>query len=150
MRAVGVDLGSKRIGVSLSNSEGTLATPFETVHRTGDTTRDHRAIKALVDEAEAEVVVVGLPLSLDGTEGPQARKYRAEAEQIAKVVGVPVVVHDERFTTATADFYLSQAELDSRQKRKVIDMVAATVMLQDWLDGQAATKSDGSSETMES
>ncbi|MCP3938312.1 MAG: Holliday junction resolvase RuvX [Actinomycetia bacterium] len=140
VRAIGIDLGSKRIGVSLSNTEGTLATPFDTVVRTGDMGRDHRAIKVLVDEAEAEVVVVGLPLSLDGTDGPQAIKYRKEAIRMAKVVGVPVEVHDERFTTVTADSYLMEADLDSRQRRKVIDKVAATVMLQDWLDAARARR----------
>jgi len=136
MRAVGIDLGSKRIGVSLSDSAGTLATPYEVVQRSGDRQRDHRALKELVDEAEAEIVVVGLPLSLDGSDGPQAKKYRAEAKVIAKVVGIAVVVHDERFTTVTAEQTLKDANLDGRRRRQVIDKVAAAVMLQDWLDGR--------------
>ena len=136
MRAVGIDLGSKRIGVSVSNSDGTMATPYETVQRSGDRPRDHRVLKGLVDEAEAEIVVVGLPLSLDGSDGPQAKNYRSEAAALAKVVGVPVVVHDERFTTRTADQALMDADLDSRKRRQIIDKVAATVMLQDWLDGR--------------
>jgi putative Holliday junction resolvase len=137
VRAVGVDLGSKRIGVSLSNSDGTLATPYEVIVRSGDKQRDYRQLKLLVEEAEAEIVVIGLPLSLDGSLGPQARKYHGEAKAIAKMIGVEVALHDERFTTVTAEQFLKDAELDGRKRRQVIDKVAAAVMLQDWLDGQA-------------
>lgn len=136
MRAVGLDLGSKRVGVALSNSDGTLATPYDTVERSGDTGRDHRAIKALVDEAEAEIVVIGLPLSLDGNEGPMAKKYRAESVLIERAVGVAVVLWDERFTTLTAEQSLMRQDLDGKKRRKIIDKVAATVMLQGWLDAQ--------------
>ena len=134
MRAVGIDLGSKRIGVSLSNSEGTLATPYELIERSGDTQRDHRKIRDLVIEAEAEIVVVGLPLSLDGSRGPMARQYADEAEEIEGVVGVPVVMWDERFSTVTAEQSLIRQNLDAKKRRKIIDKVAATVMLQAWLD----------------
>ena len=137
VRAVGIDLGSKRIGVALSNSEGTLATPYEVVERTKDRQGDHRKLRLLVEEAEAEIVVVGLPLSLDGLLGPQARKYQAEADELGRRMGVPVVVHDERFTTVTAERALMEADLDGKARRKVIDKVAAAVMLQDWLDGRA-------------
>lgn len=138
VRAVGIDLGSKRIGVSLSDSNGTLATPYEVVERTRDRVGDHRRLRLLVEEAEAEIVVVGLPLSLDGSMGPQARKYRAEAAELERRIGVPVVVHDERFTTVTGERALMEAGLDGRKRRQVIDKVAAAVMLQDWLDGRAA------------
>ena len=72
MRAVGVDLGDARIGIALSDSAGTVATPWTKVDRCGDEVQDHRHIAALVEEAEAECVVVGLPLSLDGSVGPAA------------------------------------------------------------------------------
>jgi putative Holliday junction resolvase len=134
VRAVGLDLGSKRIGVSLSNSEGTVATPYEVVERSGDRQRDHRAIRDLVIEAEAEIVVVGLPLSLDGSQGPMAKKYTAEAAEIEGVVGVPVTMWDERFSTVTAEQALIRQNLDAKKRRKIIDKVAATVMLQAWLD----------------
>ena len=136
MRAVGLDLGSKRIGVALSNSEGTLATPYDTVERSGDLARDHRAIKALVEEAEAEIVVIGLPLSLDGSDGPMAKKYRAESVEIESVVGVAGVLWDERFTTVTAEQSLMRQDVDGKRRRKIIDKVAATVMLQGWLDAK--------------
>ena len=84
MRALGLDLGSKRIGVALSTSDGSMATPYEVVARSGDRGRDHRAIAALAAECGAEVLVVGLPLSLDGSDGPAAVAARAEADELGR------------------------------------------------------------------
>lgn len=134
MRAVGIDLGSKRIGVAVSS--GTLATPYEVVARSGDVRRDHRAIAALVAETEAEVVVVGLPLSLDGSEGPAARAVRIEVEQLAATLDVPVETYDERLTTVTADRQLMEQGMNASARRRVVDKVAASVLLQAWLDAQ--------------
>jgi putative Holliday junction resolvase len=83
--------------------------------------------------------VVGLPLSLDGTRGPAARSAETEARQLASVVGVPVEMYDERFTTVTAERGLREVGLDARQRRKVVDKVAAAVMLQAWLDHRRST-----------
>jgi putative Holliday junction resolvase len=93
----------------------------------------------LVADQEAEVVVVGLPLSLDGSDGPAARAARTEAKQLASVVKVPVELYDERFTTVTAERSMLEAGLDGRQRRKVVDKVAAAVMLQGWLDRRRAS-----------
>ena len=136
MRALGLDLGSKRIGVAVSDPEGRLATPTDVLHRTGDRARDHRAIAALVAEWEAEVVVVGVPYSLDGGTGPAARAMLAESRQLAGVLEVPVETHDERLTTVSAERRLREAGLDSRAQRKVIDQMAAAILLQAWLDGR--------------
>jgi putative Holliday junction resolvase len=130
VRALGIDLGSKRIGVAVSDISGTLASALTTVHRSSSRRHDH---------AEIELVVVGLPLSLDGTKGPAARAAEKEAAQLASVVGVPVAMYDERFTTVTAERGMLEAGLDARQRRKVVDKVAAAVMLQAWLDHRAET-----------
>src|SRR5206468_3309416 len=90
VRALGVDLGSKRIGVALSDSGGLLATPYEVITRSGDAVRDRRALLALADEAGVEIIVVGLPLSLDGSVGPAARAALAEAEALRAATRVPV------------------------------------------------------------
>jgi putative Holliday junction resolvase len=137
VRAVGLDLGSKRIGVALSDSDGTLALPYEVVQRTGDRERDHRRLAALVAEAEAEVVVVGVPYSLDGTVGPTARRYLAEARRLRATIGVPVETYDERLTTVEAERALRETQLSGPARRKVVDKVAAAVMLQGWLDHRA-------------
>lgn len=134
MRALGIDLGEKRIGVALSDSGGRLATPYEVVQRTGDRGGDHARLAALVSETEAEVVVVGLPLSLDGTVGVAAARAEHEADELRKVLGVNVVTWDERLSTVEAERRLRTAGLSSRRRRRVVDQVAATVILQSWLD----------------
>jgi putative Holliday junction resolvase len=139
VRALGIDLGSKRIGVALSNSDGTLATPFEVVQRSGDRQRDHAAIKALADEAEAEQLVVGLPLKMDGTKGPAALAALAEVDELVADTGLPVTTWDERLTTVTADRDLMAQGLKAGARRRVVDKVAATVILQAWLDHQRLT-----------
>ncbi len=137
MRALGLDLGSKRIGLALSDSEGRLALPYDVVQRSGDRDRDHRRIAELVAETGAEVVVVGMPYSLDGATGPTARRHLAEARRLRATIGVPVETYDERLTTVTAERALKEAQLSGRDRRKVIDQVAAAVMLQSWLDHRA-------------
>jgi putative Holliday junction resolvase len=139
VRALGIDLGSKRIGIALSNTDGTVATPFEVVARTGDRRRDHAAIKALADEADAVQLVVGLPLKMDGTKGPAALAALAEVDELAADTGLPVATWDERLTTVTADRDLKAQGLKAGARRRVVDKVAATVILQAWLDHQRLT-----------
>ena len=134
MRALGLDLGTKRIGVAIADSAGTVATPYEVVTRTGDRARDHRRIAELAAEAEADQLVVGLPLSLDGSVGPAAEAALAEADELAAATGLPVATWDERLTTVTADRSLLALDLKAPARRKVVDQVAAAVMLQAWLD----------------
>lgn len=142
MRAIGVDLGSKRIGVALSDSAGTLAVPFEVVQRSSDRARDHRALAELAAEAEAEIVVVGVPYSLDGSVGPAARRALAEIRVLRRALPVPVETYDERLSTVTAHRSLREMDVDAATRRKVVDKVAAAVILQAWLDHRAATDPD--------
>lgn len=134
MRVLALDLGSKRIGVAVSDPTETIASPDRVIQRTGAKAADHKAIAEVVIEWEAELVVVGLPLSLDGSDGPAARAARAEAAELATVLVVPVVVHDERLTTVTASRSLQEARLTADARRRVVDKVAAAVLLQSWLD----------------
>jgi putative Holliday junction resolvase len=138
VRAVGVDLGDARIGIALSDSGGTVATPWTKVVRCGDERQDHRRIADLVAEVDAQCVVVGLPLSLDGSIGPAAEKALAEVERLAAVVPVPVETYDERLTTVTAERVLREQGVTGRRRRQVIDQVAASVLLQAWLDTRSA------------
>jgi putative Holliday junction resolvase len=137
MRALGIDLGAKRIGVAVSDRGGIIASPLTVIQRSGSVARDHQVIAELVLEEEAEVVVVGLPLNMNGSSGPAAKAAVKEAEALATVVGVPVYTSDERRTTVTADQAMMEAGLDARQRRKRVDKVAAAVLLQHWLDGRA-------------
>ena len=133
-RAVALDVGTRRIGVALSDSGGTVATPYETVHRSGDRGREHRHIAQLVDEAGAEVVVVGLPLSLDGSVGPAARAVLDEIDELRAALGVEIVTWDERLSTVQAERSMRTMGVRKGAKRRIVDQLAATVILQSWLD----------------
>jgi putative pre-16S rRNA nuclease len=133
-RAIALDLGERRIGVAVSDSDGRVATPVTVLQRTKDRPRDHRAIAALVAEYDADAVVVGLPLSLDGGRGTAALAVLEECDALARHIDLPIHTHDERFTTTTAERVLADQQLDGRARRKVVDMVAASIILQDWLD----------------
>ena len=139
VRALGIDLGTRRVGLALSDSGGLLATPLEVLQRSGTEAGDHAAIAAVVAELEVEVVVVGLPLSLDGSTGVSARAAQAEADRLARALGVPVVTHDERLTTVSAEQHLRSGQVKGRRRRQVVDMVAAAVLLQSWLDANRNT-----------
>ena len=133
-RALGIDLGERRIGVAVSDAEGRVATPLTVIERTGSAKRDHRQIAELVAEYEVAVVVVGLPLSLDGSTGPAARGAEHEAQQLEAALGIPVLTHDERLTTVIAEQALAESGLSGKARRKRVDMVAASIILQGWLD----------------
>ncbi|MEO6988319.1 MAG: Holliday junction resolvase RuvX [Aquihabitans sp.] len=143
VRVMALDLGSRRIGVAISDNDGRVATPVTVVERHKDRPRLHRELAELVAEWEAELVLLGLPVDLEGKLGPAAQNVLAERDELAAALPVPVEVHDERMTTKIADRALRErGDLDGRARRQVIDMVAAAVILQDWLDqrlGGAAT-----------
>jgi putative Holliday junction resolvase len=134
MRALGLDLGTRRIGVAISDDGGTIASPIETLHRTRDRAADHRAIAGLVEEWGAGVVVVGLPLSVDGSEGPAATAALAEVDELRSALTVPVETVDERFTTVTAGQQLREQGVRGKRRTAVIDQAAAAVLLQSWLE----------------
>ena len=134
MRALGLDLGTKRIGVATSDSSGLIASPLTVLERTGDRAQDHRAIAKLIQEEEASVLVVGLPLSLSGEAGHAAQNVLSEIEEMASVVGVPIETYDERMSSVTANEMLMERKMKAQARRRVVDKVAAAVMLQAWLD----------------
>lgn len=138
MRVLGLDLGSRRIGVAVSDRSGAVANPLTVIQRTGSRRRDHEQITALAAVEEVELVVVGLPRSLSGADGPAARGARDEAEALASVCAVPVECWDERFSTVTAERALRSGGVRGRARREVIDKVAAAVILQSWLDARAS------------
>ena len=134
MRAVGIDLGERRVGVAVCDSAGTVATPVETIGRGGGPEQFLAAVAAVVDDWGAEIVVVGLPVSLDGSEGPAAVAARSEIDRFERHLRVPVVAYDERLTTVIAERSLMEQQMTGPRRRKVVDQVAAAVMLQSWLD----------------
>ena len=136
-RAVAVDLGSRRIGVAVSDRRGAMAFPRPVIERSGDPEADRRAVAAVTEEEEAGVLVVGLPLSLDGRRGPAAKAAAAEAEALSDLLadtGVRVETFDERFTTVSATSALTSAGKRGAARRGAVDSASATVLLQAWLD----------------
>jgi putative holliday junction resolvase len=136
-RAVGIDLGARRIGIAVSDSAGTMALPRTTVVRSGDAERDRRVLVDLILEEEATTVVVGLPLSLDGSRGRAALEAVAEAEALAALLdshAIAVELYDERLTTVSAHQALAARGDRERTRRRVVDQAAAAVMLSAWLD----------------
>jgi len=133
-RALGLDLGTRRIGVAVSDSDRTVATPIEVLARSRDLVRDRGRIAEIVREWEVTTVVVGLPLSLSGHVGPAAKAALAEVEALRATLAVPVETYDERLSTVTAERSLMEQSLRAPARRRVVDKVAAAVMLQAWLD----------------
>jgi putative Holliday junction resolvase len=133
-RLLGVDLGSHRIGVAVTDSGQTVATGVTALARSGDRARDHRALAALVAEYGAVGVVIGLPISLSGHAGPAARGVLDEVAEIRACVGVEVVTEDERLTTRQAAGALRAGGRRGRDQRHVIDQSAAAVLLQTWVE----------------
>lgn len=136
MRVVGIDLGTRRIGVAVSDSGGLLATPYEVIERSGDGAADRERIAEVVRDVGAGTVVVGLPLSLDGSAGPAAVAATAEADALRRVLAVPVECHDERLSTVSAHRSLAASGVKAKARRGVVDQVAAAVLLQSWLDSR--------------
>lgn len=141
-RSLGIDVGTVRVGVAVSDPHGILATPLATIARADDGS-DLRAIAALVAEHEAVEVIVGLPRTLAGREGQAAQAARdfatALADELAggsggAAVAVPVTLADERLTTVVATRQLRDSGRPGRRQRAVVDQVAAVAILQGWLD----------------
>ena len=134
MRVIGIDLGSKRIGIALSDSDLTVATPLDVIERSGNVENDHIAILKITDEWEVKRIIVGLPISLDGTLGASAQSVIDEINRLGNLTDIPIETHDERFTTVTAEQILLQQNVKGDKKKRVIDKVAAAIILQGWID----------------
>ncbi|MBI3607820.1 MAG: Holliday junction resolvase RuvX [Nitrospirae bacterium] len=132
-RVLALDVGDRRIGVAVSDELGVTAQGVTTIHRRA-WAADLAEVARLVDVWQAETVVVGLPLTLEGTVGPRAALVQTFMRRLAAAVRVPVVPWDERFSTVTAERVLIEADLSRARRRSVIDKTAAVVILQHFLD----------------
>ncbi|HZJ27839.1 MAG TPA: Holliday junction resolvase RuvX [Acidimicrobiia bacterium] len=137
-RVLGVDLGTRRIGLACSDALGITAGPLSVIERTGDRTAEHRAILAAARDAGASSIVVGLPRALSGKVTAAERAARREADELGELAGpdIPVALYDERFTTVIAERALVASGVRRRDRKQVVDKVAAAVMLQGYLDAQ--------------
>jgi putative Holliday junction resolvase len=134
-RVLGVDPGSARIGLALSDEIGCMAHPLRTL-RAGTETENAKALAEVIREKGCPVVIIGLPRNMNGTYGPAAEKSRTLAATLTPLTDARVILWDERLTTAAATRRLQEAGRSSREQRGVIDQAAAVQILQDWLDGQ--------------
>ncbi len=135
MIIISVDLGHARTGLAISDKSGFLASSLCVIEEYND----ERLVQKIADqikENKAELVVVGLPKNMDGTEGESAIRARELAEKISALSGVPYKMQDERGTTITAHAYLSAKEVYGKKRKKQVDAVAASIILQDYLDSQ--------------
>jgi len=135
MRTLGLDYGTKTIGVAASDGLGLTAQTVTTLRRT-NLKADLTALKELVREYEADRFVVGLPLNMDGSEGPRAEATRRFVEALTEVLGLPVELWDERLSTVAAQRTLLEADVSRAKRREVIDQMAAQFILQGWLDAR--------------
>ena len=144
-RLLGIDLGEKTIGLALSDVGRSIATPLETIRRT-KFTPDAERIRALATRFEVGAVVVGLPLNMDGSEGPRAQATRAFVRNLARLLGLPIVFWDERLSTAAVTRTLLDADASRARRGEVVDKMAATYILQGALDrlrGLSGGKEEG-------
>jgi putative pre-16S rRNA nuclease len=137
---IGLDLGRRRIGVALADAEGIGAYPLGTIERSS-LQRDIHALKAMLQGRQISTVVVGLPVSMDGSEGAPARAARTYAGRLGEALGVPIEMFDERLTSFEAEERLKAMPVRRGAKRSAIDAIAATVILEGWLQSRASTES---------
>jgi len=132
-RLLGLDVGTKTIGLALSDVTRSIATPYHTVRRT-KFTEDAKVIQEAVNEHQVGALVIGLPINLDGSEGPRAQSTRAFARNLAARIEVPMVFWDERLSTAAVERHLIEAGASRKRRAQVIDRMAAAYILQGALD----------------
>lgn len=132
-RLMGLDLGTKTIGVATSDRTRMIATPIETIARK-KFTQDAERLLAIIQAENIGLIVLGLPVNMDGTEGPRCQSTRAFARNFAKLSSVPVVFWDERLSTAAVERMLIQADASRAKRDAVIDKLAAAWILQAALD----------------
>ena len=132
-RLIGIDLGTKTIGLALSDVTRTIATPLETIKRV-KFTPDIERLLSIADKHAIAGFVLGLPINLDGSEGPRAQATRAFARNLGRLTSRPILLWDERLSTAAAERTLLEADTSRRRRAEVIDKMAAAIILQGALD----------------
>jgi putative Holliday junction resolvase len=132
-RLLGLDVGTKTIGMALSDVTRSVATPFDTIRRS-KFTADAKTIREVVEKNQVGALVIGLPRNLDGSEGPPAQSTRAFARNLAAHVEVPMVFWDERLSTAAVERHLIEADVSRKRRAELVDRMAAAYILQGALE----------------
>lgn len=137
MVAMALDIGEKRVGIAVSDATGRIASPVK-VLPASEVIGMARPFRMLLEDYEPEILVCGRPMTLAGEEGPQAARVMEQARAIGRAAGLPVVFADERLSSAEAKRILREQGLNERSMRGKVDMVAASLFLQTWLDERRA------------
>lgn len=132
-RLAGLDLGTKTIGVAISDTGQSIATGLETIKRR-KFKQDSARLLEIIEEQEITALILGLPLNMDGTEGPRAQSTRAFARNLTPLLELPIIFWDERLSTVSAERALIEADSSRKRRKEVIDKMAATIILQGALD----------------
>ena len=132
---MGLDIGEKRIGIAVSDELHFTAQPFDTLARK-NLASDLRSLSRIVEQNGIKAIVIGLPKNMNGTLGPQAQSVMDFSEKLKKTVDIPLIFWDERLSTVAADRVLLEADLSREKRKKYIDKVAATIILQGYLDSK--------------
>jgi putative pre-16S rRNA nuclease len=135
-RVMGLDVGSKTIGVAVSDPLGITAQGLETIRRKNKR-QDFEALARLIREYEVREIVVGYPLRLSGAEGTQSEKMQVFAEELRQKFGVPVHLWDERLTSTQANRILREADLSIKKRAGAVDRMAAVLILQSWMESRS-------------
>lgn len=142
MRVLGIDFGTRRVGLAISDPEGRMAFPRPAIERREGSTRDalFGALARLIEEERVEAVVIGLPLTLEGDDSLTTRQARNFAESLGRRITLPIHLADERFSSAAAEEELKEAGLCSRKRKDHLDSQAAVLILEGWLALQNADR----------
>jgi putative Holliday junction resolvase len=141
MRFMGLDVGDKRIGVAISDESALIASPRETLERTGNK-KDIAHLLDLARREEVSEILVGMPWNLDGTAGPQADKVSRFVDALRASTEIPIAIWDERLSTVRAEEALIEADVSREKRRGVVDRVAAAIILQSYLDAKRGTQAN--------
>jgi len=136
---MGLDVGDKTIGIAISDALGITAQGLEVLRRTGNLNQDLQTLKQITRKQEVTKVVVGLPRNMNGTLGPQGEKVLDFARKLEEALQLPVETWDERLSTVEAERLLISADISRGKRRKIIDKMAAAIILQGYLDSRPAT-----------
>ncbi|HET7522298.1 MAG TPA: Holliday junction resolvase RuvX [Bacillales bacterium] len=141
MRVIGLDVGTKTIGVAVSDEMGVTAQGVETIPRDPDNAKSGFVrLQEIVNEYRPETLVVGFPKNMDGTVGPRAEACRKFSKELEKRCGLPAILWDERLTTMAAERVLLSADMSRKKRKKVVDKMAAALILQSYLDSGRSSK----------
>ena len=134
MRYLGLDLGSKTLGIAISDQTGTIASTYKTIRHNEDYRHLLNVIRDVIEEENIKAIVLGYPKNMNNTIGPKAELSIKFKEELEKKVDIPIYLQDERLTTTIATNILIEGNVRRKNRKKVVDQIAATIILQDFLD----------------